>query len=171
MKKINAVSTFCMVLLFLVGCTRNNVIVVVPKPQTPPGSSITEHQFLLAQPCILPQDLEEGKYATAKIVSQAYAASTDRAKADHMSGCAAVQFHLNSDGTTRDVKLVRENPKDYGFGTQIVHVAEASVYQAPADVDKWYLQISVITPNSNYATVFSGGPEHYKKYAEFFQTH
>lgn len=64
----------------------------------------------------------------------------EKVQADHIDGCAAVMFHLASDGTPIDIKLVTESPTGYGLGALVVRELAATKFQPPPTKTKWYYE-------------------------------
>ena len=53
---------------------------------------------------------------------------TDKAIAQHVSGCGGVAYYIGQDGVPRDVRLVTEGPLGYGYGSAAVAAVKASRY-------------------------------------------
>ncbi len=64
-----------------------------------------------------------------------------KARADHISGCAAVMFHLAPDGTPVEIKAVAESPTGYGLGAWVVRQLAATRFQPSPRETKWYYEV------------------------------
>lgn len=62
----------------------------------------------------------------------------ERAKADHISGCAGFEFHIAPDGRPTDLRQLTEYPLGYGFG-EATRTALLSDHFDPAHAGPlWY---------------------------------
>jgi pantoate kinase len=66
----------------------------------------------------------------------------ERAKVEHVNGCAGIQFHIGSDGLVTDARLVTEYPVGYGFGASALKAVSSSRFDPNPDASKWFFVIN-----------------------------
>ena len=74
------------------------------------------------------------------VVSRPHFDVSKKAQADHINGCAAAMYHLASDGTPVDIKLVTEYPAGYGLGELVVRELTATKFQPQPTESKWFYE-------------------------------
>ncbi len=118
---------YCLLVVALSGCTTNSVIVVAP-PVRP---------MVTGPSCWLPVDKDQ-HYLPPKQTAVSLPVASERAKVDHVSGCAAVIFQLTRDGKAEHITVLREFPADYGYAQAVSDSVRRSTFTPPVPEGAWY---------------------------------
>jgi hypothetical protein len=122
-------SAGCALAISLSGCTTNNYIGAAPRVVLNTGPS-----------CWLPTDRDQ-HYLESRSTIPIHPIAPSLAATNHLSGCAAVIFHLTPDGKARDIQLLREYPVGYGYGNAISDAVLKATFNpvaSPISPDGWY---------------------------------
>jgi TonB family protein len=66
----------------------------------------------------------------------------EKARADHVEGCAAIAFRVAPDGTPKNFSLAAESPGGYGFADLLMRDISASRFQPPPEEQiDWYYEV------------------------------
>jgi hypothetical protein len=134
MREFQTIVAGCFMAIALSGCVRNTVVIIAPqaRPITP------------AMNCWIPED-KELHYLTPKESYPTLFSAPELAKAQHVSGCAAVVFQLTRTGKARNISLLRERPVGYGYGAAIAEQTRRATFVPPASENDWYYRAESLT--------------------------
>jgi hypothetical protein len=134
MKEFQTIIAGCFMAIALSGCVRNTVVIIAPlaRPITP---EVT---------CWSPED-KEHHYLDPKETYVPRFPPPELAKAQHVSGCAAIVFQLTREGKARNISLLRERPVGYGYGTFVAEQTRRATFAPPASENDWYYRAESLT--------------------------
>ncbi len=121
--------------LGITGCTRNTVVFLSPNTQLSQMDASRE----VAKPCFL-SDVERQKYSpvTPTVIGASFNTPPQKAKDSHVNGCAGAKFQLDQNGKPTNIDIVKENPKNYGFGETLVQDIQKETFKGPTDTSLWF---------------------------------
>jgi hypothetical protein len=134
MKEFQTIIAGCFMAIALSGCVRNTLVIIAPqaRPITP------------AVTCWSPED-KEHHYLMPKEPYFTLLSPPELAKAQHVSGCAAIVFQLTREGKARNISLLRERPVGYGYAAAIAEQTRRATFAPPASENDWYYRAESLT--------------------------
>lgn len=110
--------------------------------QTPAGTYGND----LGQSCRVSGESSRMYEVTPTIVSVGSINDDDLAKLDakRLDGCASIEFQIDGDGRPVNIRLLKENPKGYGIGTNTIAQIKATRFEEPKTRGEWYFKNRVI---------------------------
>ena len=120
----------------LAGCTSNTVVVIAPQDVKAQARLLARKKA--AEPCFLSVDARAKYIAAVPVLVAPSGAIPQKAKDEHIDGCAGVEFQLDQDGHPINLNTVKETPVGYGFADMLLQRLTKDTFKPSANAGQWY---------------------------------